>query len=95
MASQFIHLLILATISCIGSAAWPQELPQQHKQQDVLRLSGMREKMILRSIGPFELSDADSNSMIQFQFAGQLRTVFKSHDQGPFESRTHEMFMEA
>lgn len=47
------------------------------------------------SIGPFELSNADSSSTIRLQFAGQLRTVFESRDREPGKTRSEKSLMEA
>ncbi|MBU1320388.1 MAG: OprO/OprP family phosphate-selective porin [candidate division Zixibacteria bacterium] len=41
----------------------------------------------LASIGPFEISNADSSSKIRLQFVGQLRTILESRDQGANRDR--------
>ena len=47
------------------------------------------------SIGPFEIFSADSASSIRLQFAGQLRLIYDSRDNGPDAARTEKLSMQA
>ncbi len=47
------------------------------------------------SIGPYEITNADSTSQIRLQFAGQLRAQFESRDAGPGKERTEKLSAEA
>jgi hypothetical protein len=58
-------------------------------------LSGDAENPAPAAVGPFELSSADGNSKIRFQFAGQFRITCASRDQGADRDRTESNTMEA
>jgi hypothetical protein len=64
-------------------------------QQNNISLNGLLGNKDLASIGPFEISNADSSSKIRLQFAGQLWMFFESLDKGSGSDRTHELFMKA
>jgi len=89
MGFRFIQFYVVATICCTNcQAALLKESPSP--------LAGYQpDKTTFASIGPFELSNADSSSRIRFQFAGQLRVDFESQDQDADKCRTEELFMKA
>ena len=71
-----VQLLISACISFHVCAI-------QHSEASPLRSATASQI----SIGPFELSSADSSSRIRFQFASQLRMFYRSRDEGSEKQR--------
>jgi hypothetical protein len=67
----------------------------QHSEASQLKPEKMLATTAQSTIGPFELSSADSSSRIRFQFATQLRMFFESDDQGPSNRRAEKLVMEA
>jgi len=85
LGSLLIQLLIFA---CVLGAIQQSEASQLKPEKRPANISQ-------GSIGPFELSSADSSSRIRFQFASQLRMFFESKDKGAGEQRTEKLVMEA
>ena len=90
MMSRMIFITLIVIWCLSGNAAWCG--------QDYHRLTPHVlpvVKPVPAAIGPFEISNADSSSRIRLQFAGQLRMLFESKDQGSGKERTERSLMEA
>lgn len=61
----------------------------------VLLTSLLQPVLVSASIGPFTITDPDSNAEIRFQFAGQLRMQLESRDMGADTDRDDATSMEA
>jgi len=94
MKNRFVQSSILLIILFIYLPL-QAKVGQEFQRQDNRFLDVIQFNKFNSSIGPFEIYNADSTSSIRFQFAGQLRLTFDSHDNGSSEDRTGELFMSA